>query len=118
MDYLPQNERYGNSRPSYKKILPHYASLPDTTYGRYFPVTFIEPLMDSIPLSRDFMPYGVRGFWIIGDTKSYHSATDSDPHRVSVHENIHRGLSRSDPNHPEWIVRLIEDLRLGKENYN
>ena|SRR3989344_2030792 len=118
MDYLPKNERYGRGRPSYKKKLPIYDRLPDIDYGRYFPVTHVEPLMDSIPLSRDFMPYGLRGFWIIGDTNSFRSDTDRDPYRVKEHENIHRGLSRSDPHHPEWLARLIEDLRLGKEDYN
>jgi len=86
-------------------------------YERKTPLTFMD-WMDSIPLGRDYMGFGLRGFWIVGDTKSYHSATDKDPYRVSVHEQIHKGMAMWDKNHPEWLVRMIENLRLGDENYN
>lgn len=104
---------------SYHK--PHHEygkSRPDDNYGRKFPVIELEPLMESIPLKRDYMDFGIRGFWVVGEGRSHHSDTDSDKYRVQYHEDVHRRLSRSNPSHPEWEVRMLENWRLGHENYN
>ena len=95
-----------------------YKKHPVRGYGKDTPVVHMAPFMESVPLGRDYMGFGLRGFWIVGDTRNYRSATDKDPWRVDEHENIHRGMAMWDRNHPEWLVRIIENLRLGDENYN
>jgi len=95
-----------------------YEKHPAKGYGEDAPVTHIAPKLESIALGRDYMGFGLRGYWIVGDTKTHRSATDKDPWRVDEHENIHAGMALWDKNHPEWLVRMIENLRLGDENYN
>ena len=84
-------------------------------YGREMPVVEIEPLRDSVPLTRNNIPYGVRGFCFPASKDSYVHIDDVDTYRVNYHENLHIRIYRTNPNHPEWEIRMLEDWRLGEE---
>ena len=70
-DYEAVN-RYHKPHHEYGKIRP------DDNYGRKMPVVELEPLMESVPLKRDYMDFGIRGFWVVGEGRSHHSDTDAD----------------------------------------
>lgn len=79
------------------------------------PVVEIEALKDSVPLKRSQIHYGVRGFCFPALGASYVHIDDVDTYRVNYHENLHMKIYRTDPNHPEWEIRMLEDWRLGEE---
>ncbi|MFO8015500.1 MAG: hypothetical protein R6U32_00185 [Candidatus Woesearchaeota archaeon] len=84
-------------------------------YGRELPVVELDPLQDSVPLTRNNMPYGVRGYCFPARGESYVHIDDIDTYRVNYHENLHMRIYRTSPNHPEWEIRMLEDWRLGEE---
>ncbi|PIN87272.1 hypothetical protein COV19_00110 [Candidatus Woesearchaeota archaeon CG10_big_fil_rev_8_21_14_0_10_44_13] len=117
--YSPDIHKRYNPRELYLWPHPDYGkSRPDDNYGRRLPVVELEPMVDSIPLTRAHIPYGVRGFCFPATKESYVHIDDVDTHRVNYHENLHMRIYRTNPNHPEWEIRMLEDWRLGEEKQN
>ena len=84
-------------------------------YRPQIPVTEIEPLREMIPLKRDHIPYGIRGYCFAPGKVCYVHQGDSDTHRVHYHEDLHLRIARFDPHHKEGEIRMLEDWRLGRE---
>lgn len=104
-----------NGSPSENYLVSKKTKKGKDGYGRETPVVEIEPLRDSVPLTRNDIPYGVRGFCFPTTGASYVHIDDADTYRVNYHENLHLRIYRTNPNHPEWEIRMLEDWRLGEE---
>ncbi len=91
----------------------YYIKNTDGSYGIEKPVIEMEPFLDSIPLTRPTIPYGLRGFCFPSLRKKYVHEDDCDVARVSYHEELHIRMPHLD----EWEIRMLEDWRLGEEKY-
>ncbi|MBU0535819.1 MAG: hypothetical protein KKE20_02555 [Nanoarchaeota archaeon] len=91
-----------------------YVKPADTDYKRELPVTDILPLLDSIVVRE--MPPGLRGYCFPALRVLYVRDGDQDPGRVNYHENKHIQVFGQDPNHSEWEIRRLENMRYGHEN--
>lgn len=121
---------YGSShshyvRPSSKKTDSYTKRKSDyslaTLIHDYRPkteVTEIEPLRQMIPLKRDHIPYGIRGYCMPPTSPAFVHQDDRDTFRVHYHEDLHLRIARQDPNHKEGEIRMLEDWRLGNEEEN
>ena len=106
----------GKSRDNLHEGNLHYSLV--THLADYRPrteVTEMEPLRQMVPLKRDHIPYGIRGYCLPPTSPAFVHIDDADTYRVHYHEDLHLRIGRFDPHHTEGEVRMLENWRLGEE---
>ncbi|MBD3314045.1 hypothetical protein GF345_06385 [Candidatus Woesearchaeota archaeon] len=122
----PDMEKYGTQigYDGLQKILSDsirpkdkdYSINHDTDYKRTWPETEVLPFLDAFVKTE--LPPGLRGYCFPALRQVFIRHGDTDPYMVIRHENKHVQIYGQDPNHSEWEIRRLDEIRKGRENEN